>query len=135
MRGSFLTVAILFFVIQVAAPQAPAEPRTVQGILQAISSVNMNDREKAFDAASKLLPSPDAVAAEMERLRLGLIQLLTAENARNNISDEEMAKLAAAASCGNGTDNCEGAEEDDESGDYMSRLVAVVAGFKDERAI
>jgi hypothetical protein len=125
----------LLLALHLAAQSAPAVPRTVQAILHATASSNINDREKAFDEASKLLDSPGTAANDIERLRLGLIQLLTAENARNNISDEEMAKLAGAASCGNGTDNCEGAEEDDPSGDYMSRLVAVVSGFNDERAI
>lgn len=97
---------------------------------------NLNEREKAFDDASKLLASHNTVASDIESLRLGTIQLLIGENARNNISDEEMAKLAASASCGNGTDNCEGAEEeDDPSTDYMHRLIATVAGFNDERAI
>ncbi len=92
----------------------------------------MDEREKAFDEASKLLASEKTAPRDVERLRLGVIQSLTAENSRNNISDMEMAKLAAAASCGNGTDNCEGDEEEDAedpSTVYMHRLIATVAGF------
>jgi hypothetical protein len=136
MRASFLTVPILLLVLQLAAQQAPPEPPTVPAILQAMNSSNMNEREKAFDEASKLLASRNTVASDVESLRLGIIHLLIGENDRNNISDDEAAKLAASASCGNGTDNCEGAEEeDDPSTDYMHRLIATVAGFKDERAI
>jgi len=46
-----------------------------------------------------------------------------------------MAKVAASGSCGNGTDNCEGADESDESSDYFPRLGATVFTFNDERAI
>jgi hypothetical protein len=138
MRARFLTVPILLVVVQVAAQQAPAEPPTVSAILQRMSSSKMDEREKAFDEASKLLASEKTAPRDVERLRLGVIQSLTAENSRNNISDMEMAKLAAAASCGNGTDNCEGDEEEDAedpSTVYMHRLIATVAGFNDERAI
>jgi hypothetical protein len=138
MRASLLTVPILLLVVRLAAQQPSTEPPTVSAILQTMSSSKMDEREKAFDEASKLLASGNTAPHEFERLRLGVIQLLTAENARNNISDMEMAKLAAAASCGNGTDNCEGDEEEDvedPSTVYMHKLIATVAGFNDERAI
>ncbi|MGO9405291.1 MAG: hypothetical protein ACLPVW_17665 [Terriglobales bacterium] len=140
MRVSFLTVPILLVVAQLAAQQAPTKPPTVAAVLQAMNSSNLNEREKAFEEASKLLASRNTAASDVESLRLGMIQLLIGENDRNNISDEEMAMLAASASCGNGTDNCEGAgEEDDPSDDpstaYMHRLIATVAGFNDERTI
>ena len=70
-----------------------------------------------------------------------MIGLLTSENAKNNIPDEEMAKVAKASGCGNGTDNCAGDGEaydedaDAESSRYIQRLIATVEGFNDERAI
>jgi hypothetical protein len=65
MRASFLTVPILLLVAQLPARQAPAEPPTVPAILQAMNSSNMNEREKAFDEASKLLVSRNTVASDV----------------------------------------------------------------------
>ncbi len=144
MRASFLTVPILLLVVQLPAQQAPAEPPTDSAILQRMGNSKMDwgNREEAFDEASKLLTSENTAPRDVERLRLGMIGLLTAENAKANVPDEEMAKLAAAASnCGNAADNCAGAgeaydeDEDAESQRYMQRLMATVAGFNDERAI
>jgi hypothetical protein len=144
MRASFLTVLILLLVVQLAGQQAPTEPPTVSAILQRMgnSKTDWGNREEAFDEASKLLTSENTAPRDVERLRLGMIGLLTAENAEANVPDEEMAKLAAAASnCGNAADNCAGAGEaydedaDAESQRYMQRLMATVAGFNDERAI
>jgi hypothetical protein len=53
--------------------------------------------------------APDA----SDRVKIGIIQLLLAENARINLPNGEAAKQAATtASCGNGTDDCEGDESD-----------------------
>lgn len=143
MRVRFLAVPILLLVVQVSAQQAPAEP-TVSAILQRMGNSKMDwgNREEALDEASKLLTSERTPARDIERLRLGIIGLLTTENAKVNVPDEEMAKLAPAASnCGNAADSCAGAEEaydedaDAESQRYMQRLIATVEGFDDERAI
>lgn len=138
-----LTVPILLVVVQLAAQQAPAELPTVSAISQRMSSSKMDEREKAFDEGSRLLASEKTAPRDVERLRLGVIQLLTAENDRNNISDDEAAKLAdeerakVADGCDHG-DNYAGDEEedaDDPSTAYMHRLIAIVVGFNDERAI
>lgn len=140
MRASFLAVPILLLVVQLAAQQTP-ERTMVSDVLQKMSSPKTDERERAFDEGSNLLTSENTAPHDIERLRLGMIGLLTSENARNNIPDEEMAKVAPASSCGNGTDNCAGEGEaydedaDAESSRYMQRLIATVAGFNDERAI
>ena len=143
MQVSFLTVPILLLVVQVAAQQEPTEP-AVSAILQRMgnSKIDWGNREEAFDEASNLLTSENTPPRDVERLRLGIIGLLTAENAKANVPDEEMAKLAAAAGdCGNATDSYAGAGEaydedaDWESQRYMQRLIATVAGFNDEQAI
>ncbi len=102
----------------------------------------MEDRIKAFDEASKLLASETA-PRDVERLRMGMIQLLTAENDRNNISDVDAARLADDenaniedhCSHNNNCVNDDDEEEDDPSTDYMHRLITTVAGFNDEHAI
>lgn len=115
------------------------EQATVSDILQKMSSSKMDEREKAFDEGSMLLASENTAPPDIGRLRLGMIRLLTSENARDNIPDEEMAEVAPASSCRNATDNCAGEGEDEdeeaESSRYMQRLIATVEGFDDERAI
>ncbi|HTW57231.1 MAG TPA: hypothetical protein VMD99_03765 [Terriglobales bacterium] len=141
-RAGFFTVPILLLVAQLAAQQAPAEPLTASAILQLMNSSKMEEREKAFDEAAKLLASTTS-PRNVQRLRLGVIELLSAENARNNISDmeaaklgdEENAKIAARCKNDNNCVNDDDEEEDDPDTDYMHKLIATVAGFNDERAI
>lgn len=135
MRAILLPASVLIFLAQLAAQQSSMEPPTVPAILHAMNSSNMEERERALDEASKLLSSRSTARSDLESLRLGTIQLLIAENAKANIPDEEMAKLPTSSGCGDGTDNCEGDEEDDESSRYMETLIATVASFKDARAI
>jgi hypothetical protein len=130
MRASFLTVSILLLVVQLPAQQTPAEPPTVSAILHRMSNSKMDwgNREEAFDEALKLLASENTAPRDIEHMRLGMIGLLTSENTKNNISDKEMAKLAAIRAAYD-------EDEDAESQRYMERLIATVAGFNDERAI
>ena len=138
MRAYFLAVPILFLVVRLAAQQPP-ERTTVSDTLKKMGSSKIDERERAFDEGSNLLASENTAPKDIERLRLGMIGLLTSENAKNNIPDEEMAKVAKASGCGNGTDNCAGDGEaedaDAESSRYIQRLIATVEGFNDERAI
>jgi len=136
MKARLLALTLLAFVLQLAAQQQTStESPRVSDILQRMKSADSAEREKAFDEASKLLASVETSQRDLDRLRLSTIQLLIAENAKNNISAEEMAKLAANTSCGDGTDNCEGDDESDESSDYFPKLIATVASFNDERGI
>ena len=139
MRAYFLAVPILFLVVQLAAQQPP-ERTTVSDILKKMGSSKMDERENAFDEGSNLLASENPAPKDIERLRLGMIGLLTSENAKN-FPDEEMAKVAKTSGCGNGADNCAGdgeAYDEDagfESSRYIQRLISTVEGFNDERAI
>ena len=142
MRTAFLAVSILLLIAQPAAPQTAGEPLTVSAVLQQMSNSRMDEREKAFDEALKLLASKSTIQGDIKQLRLGVIQLLIAENARNDISDTEAARLADQENAKNEaacehSDNCRDDEEDveDPSTAYMHRLIATVAGFNDERAI
>jgi len=131
MRAALLAFTLLASVVQLSAQQASTVRPTVSRILAAMNSQDSSERSKAFDEANELLASGKSTPGDIDRLRLGIIRLLIAENARINVPDDEVLKQAArAASCGNGTDNCEGDESD-----YYPSLIATVAGFNDERAI
>jgi len=129
MRASLLAVPILLLVVQLAAQQTNTEPSRVSAILQQMNNSDVVERENALDAASNLLASENTAPRDIERLRLGMIGLLTSENARDNIPDEEIAKVAPAS--GEAYDE----EADAESQRFMQGLIAAVAGFNDERAI
>jgi len=130
MRASFLSASILVLLAQLPAQQTSTEPSRVSAILQQMNnSNNIVERENALDEASNLLASENTAPQDIERLRLGMIGLLTSENARDNIPDEEMAKVAPAS--GKAYDE----DADAESSRFMQRLIATVAGFNDERAI
>jgi len=122
---------LLASVVQLSAQQASAVRPTVSTILERMKSPDLAGRSKAFDDANELLASGKSTPDDVDRLRVGIIQLLIAENARINLPDEELSKQAARTTgCGNGTDNC----ECDES-EYYPSLIATVAGFNDERAV
>jgi hypothetical protein len=129
MRASFLSASILILLAQLPAQQTNTERSRVSSILQQMNNSNIVEREYALDEASNLLASENTAPHDVKRLRLGIIGLLTFENARNNIPDEEMAKVAAAS--GEAYDE----DADAESSRYMQRLISTVEGFNDERAI
>jgi len=136
MRAGLLVFTLLAFLPQLAAQQPRTEPTTVLGVLHEMKSSNPAEREKAFNRASELLASNKTPTRDLDRLRVGVIQLLIAENAINNIPDDEELKHAASgANCGNGTDNCAGDESESGESEYYPILIATVAGFNDERAI
>lgn len=120
---------------QLLAQQATVAVPPVSSILQRMHSRDFNERSKAFDKASELLASGKITADDIDRLKVGIIRLLIAENASINLPDKVLAAQAAkyAAGCGNGTDNCENDEEGES--EYYPTLIGVVAGFNDERAI
>lgn len=129
-----LFACILLAVLQLPAQQTSTVHPTVSHILEGMKSSDFSERSKAFDEGNALLASGKSKPDESDRLKVGIIQLLIAENARINLPDEELLKQVANASCGDGSDNCDGSEEGDES-DYYPSLIATVAAFNDERAI
>jgi len=73
------------------------------------------ERSKAFAAAAELLGSNKSTADDVERLRLGVIQLLVMENNdRTPVANDS---------------------EGEENGEYHASLIGFVAGLNDERAI
>lgn len=131
---ALLACTLLASVVQLAAQQTDAAHHTVASVLDRMKSPDPAERSKAFDDADQLLASGKSTPDDIERLKVEIIELLIAENARINLPDEELSKQAATTTgCGNGTDNCEGGEEGES--EYYPSLIATVAGFNDERAI
>jgi hypothetical protein len=137
MRAGLLACTLLALLPQLEAQQPTEPPPTILRVLHEMKSSNPTERERAFSKASELLASDKTTTRDLDRLRVGVIQLLIAENPISDISDEELQKqVASQPSCGNGTDNCEGDDEEDQSeSGYLPRLTATVATFHDERAI
>jgi len=131
MRPALFAFTLLASVVHLSAQQASVVRPTVSTTLERMKRPDLAERSKAFDDANELLASGKSTPEDIDRLKVGIIQLLIAENARTNPPDEELSKQAASTtSCGNGTDNC----ECDES-EYYPSLIATVASFNDERAI
>jgi hypothetical protein len=134
MRATLLAFALLASVVQLAAQQTGAAHSSVASILDRMKSPDPAERIKAFDDADQLLASGKSTPDNIDRLKVGIIELLIAENARINLPDEELMKQTATTKgCSNDTDNCEGGEEGES--EYYPSLIATVAGFNDERAI
>ncbi len=130
MRATLLACTLLISVVQPSAQQTSTVHPTVSQILDGMKSEDFSERSKALDEANVLLASGKSTTEASDRVKLGIIRLLIAENARINVPDGEVAKQAETASCGNGSDDCEGDESD-----YYPNLIATVAAFNDERAI
>lgn len=130
MRATLLAFT-LFSVVQLSGQQASTVSPTVSHILEGMKNAHVAERSQALDEADKLLASDESTPGDIDRLRLGIIQLLIAENARINVPDDEVLKRAPRGSnSGNGTDEGEGDESD-----YYPSLIATVASFNDKRAI
>lgn len=138
MRAGLLVFTLLVSLPHLEAQQSGLErPATSLSVLQDLNSTHQAVRERGFNAASKLLASHNTTASDLDRLRVGIIELLIAENERNNVPDEKLFKpVASQPGCRNNKDNCaDEAEEDKSVTGYLPRLTAKVATFHDERAI
>jgi hypothetical protein len=127
MRATFFAVIILASVIQVIAQQE-STVSPVSRTLQDMKSRSSTERSRAFETASELLAAGKLSANESDRLKLGIIQLLIAENARANVPDEEALKESSTKASGTPED-----EVEDE--DYYPRLIGFVVNMDDERTI
>jgi hypothetical protein len=85
-------------------------------------------RSEALDKAAALLASGKLNPPDDDRLRLGIIQLLVAENARLNAANNGAMQASNNVS---GTDEGEGEDESE----YYAGLISSVADMNDERAI
>jgi hypothetical protein len=138
MRAGLLVLALLVPLPHLVAQQSgPQRPATILSALQNMKSADPVARERGFDEASKLLASRRTTASDLDLLRGGMIDLLIAENERNNVPDEKILKaVPSQPGCRNNKDNCaDDAEEDKSLSAYLPRLTAKVATFHDERAI
>ncbi len=125
MRAVFLAFTVWVSVIQLAAQQASTVP-TVSQMLEGMKSSRWIERSKSFERSSEALASGKLSSGGSERLKLGIIQLLIAENALANVPDGEAVKWSAKMAKG---------EVETEDEEYYPSLVAFVADMNDERAI
>lgn len=125
MRAALFSFTAWISVIQLTAQQASAVS-PVSHMLEGMKSSTWTERSKAFDHASEALTSGKLGSTDTDRLKLGIIQLLIAENALANIPDDEASKWSAKRARG---------EVEIEGEEYYPSLVGFVADMNDERAI
>jgi hypothetical protein len=95
MRAALWAFTLLASVLQLSAQQANTVRPTVSRILEGMKSPDFTERSKAFDEADEPLASSKSIPGDIDRLGLGIIQLLIAENARIYVPDDEVLKQAA----------------------------------------
>jgi hypothetical protein len=127
MRTTLLAFAFLASVVQLSAQQASTVP-PISRILQDMKSHAWTERSQAFDRTSELLASGKLNPSDSDRLKLGVIQLLIAENSRASVPDDEAVKQSARMASG----KHENEVEDEE---YYPSLISFVVDMNDERAI
>ena len=127
MRAALLAFALLVSVVQLSAQRATAVS-TISRTLLDMKSRAWTERSQAFDKASELLTSGKLSPSDSDRLKLGIIQLLIAENVRANAPDDEALKESAKRASGTHEDEIEDEE-------YYPSLTSSVADMNDERAI
>jgi hypothetical protein len=115
-----MRIIVFMCLLLVVAGLAPAQQMaavqpTVSSVVDRMNSPRWREREKAFEEATNLVASGKRTPADLDRVRLGVIQLLATEN-----ND----KVPAA-------DEREG----EENSEYYASLIGFVANLGDERAI
>lgn len=106
---------LLLGTLQLSAQQTAITNSTVSSVLQGMKGSKWTQRAEAFGQAADLLSSPETTPKDADRLRVGIIQLLVAENSDKTPVTEE--------------------NEGDEQGEYYAGLVGFVGHMGDERAI
>ncbi|MGD0179837.1 MAG: hypothetical protein ABSC15_08490 [Terriglobales bacterium] len=127
MRTALLAFAFLTSIVHPSAQQ-PSTVATISRVLQNMKSHGWTERSHAFEKASELLASGKLNPSDSDRLKLGIIQLLIAENVRANVPDDEALKQSTRTGSGKHEDEAEGEE-------YYPSLIGFVADMNDERAI
>lgn len=125
MRAVFVAFTVWVSVVQLMAQEASTVPPVSQ-ILRAMKSSRWIERSKAFEHASEALASRKLSSDDSESLKLGIIQLLIAENRLAFPPDKDMAQSAKKT----GND-----EADTEDEDFYPELITFVASMDDDRAI
>lgn len=127
MRVTFLTFCVFALMVTSNSQQA-GTVSPISRTLQSMRSRVWTERNQAFDEARELLASGKLSPGEGDSLKLGIIQLLIAENARANVPDDEALKDSARKASGKYEDEVEDEE-------YYPSLINFVAEMNDERAI
>lgn len=114
----FLAVALLAL-----AQQPTAVEPNVSAVLDRMKSAMWTERSNAFGEATDLMESGKASAGDVDRLRLGIMELLAHENngglkEADNVTSENYGEGYGEGKSG-----------------YYAGLIAFVAGLNDERAI
>jgi hypothetical protein len=116
---------VFLAVLQLPAQQTSTD-QTVPSILEGMKRPTWTQRSKAFDRASEALASGKLNRIDTDRVKLGIIQLLIAENALANLPDDEQSKWSAKRARG---------EVEVEDEDFYPGLIGFVVDMNDERAI
>lgn len=125
MRATFFTLVVLGCSLQLTA-QESSTPSAISQILQGMKSSRWTERGKAFEKAGELLTSAKLSPDDADGLRLGIIQLLSAEDALANIPDDEQVEWSEKRARG---------EVEEEGEEYYASIASFVADMNDERAI
>lgn len=120
MRLALLALGLGFAFLGTATAQRPTTTHEdVPPALRRLHSQAWTDRSRAFEDSAALLASGKQTPGEVDKLRVGLIELLATENVQTRI----LAKQDASE------------EDTEEYSEYYADLVGAVANLKDERAI
>lgn len=127
MRAAFLAFTVLALAVSGNSQQA-STVSPISRTLQEMKSRVWTERNQAFDKARELLASGKLSPSDSDSLKLGIIQLLIAEDARANVPDDEALKDSARKASGKHEDEVEDEE-------YYPSLINFVVDMNDERAI
>lgn len=133
MRAALRSLTVFAFVLPLSAQQPNTALTTVSQLLAGMKSPGIAKREKAFDEADQLLRENNLAPADVDRLKVGIIQLLSLENERRNPPDNQVVKQPVISATK--TQGTEKATNEGDESEYYPALIGTVAGFKDERAI
>lgn len=123
-----MAFTVLTLAVSVNSQQASTVSPVSRTTLQRMKSRVWTDRNQAFDRARELLASGNLSPSDSDVLKLGIIQLLIAEDARANVPDDEALKESARKTSGKHQAEVEGEE-------YYPSLINFVVDMNDERAI
>lgn len=127
MRAAFLAFTVFALAVYSNSQQASTDS-PVSRTLNEMKSRLWTERNQAFDKARELLASGKLDPSDTDSLKLGIIQLLVAEDARANVPDDEASKDSARKASRKHEDEI--ADEE-----YYPSLISFVVDMNDERAI
>lgn len=114
---------VLLAVLQLPAQQTDTAHPAVSSVLEGMKSKSWTEREKGFGEAADLLGSAETSAKDVDRLRLGIIQLLVHEDNGGLKEADDVTAENYGEGYGEG------------KSEYYAGLIEFVAALNDERAI